>query len=175
MTTFLPIWLQGLTPYQQGDILYYVAFLVGQLLFLLNRASSAIRSKSNPIKSRSAYISANWDILLTRIALEAGVFIYARHIGVSGLIAIFTTWKMPVQIPQSGFSFGCMGYAVDSLVDWYAVSNKCPVWLQKWIKENIPSVVTYQSHTTQSGTDPKTGAPVTVEQTTTVEKTTPGK
>jgi hypothetical protein len=163
---------QNMSLHQKQDIAYYLAFLIGQLLFLLKRASSAIRSKSNPIKSRRAFFAQNWDILSIRVALEAAIFVLVRHVGLSDLIAMFTNWKMPIQLPQSGFGFGCMGYAVDSVVDWFAVSSKCPALLQRWIKENIPDVQVYESHTVQTGTD-STGAPVTVEKTVTVEKIVP--
>jgi hypothetical protein len=171
--TFFQNLMQHLTYPQLQDVGYYLAFLFGQCVFLLKRASSAIRSKSNPIKNRRAYWSANWDILTVRMACEAVLFVIFKHFGLTTILSWFTTWRLPIQVPQSAFGFACFGYASDSILDWISVSKKCPLWIQKWIKENIPDVQVYESHTVQQGTDKATGAPVTIEKDVKVTTNTP--
>jgi hypothetical protein len=149
------------------DFLYYLAFLGGQLLFILKRAASAIRNHSNPISSRRAFVYANWDVLLVRVAIELPIYYIWRHYPVNTILGLFTSWRVPsaFDFPQGAITFFTLGFIADSLLDWFGASSKAPVWL----KENIPNITVFSSHTVTSGTD-EAGAPVTVEKTVTVEK-----
>ena len=89
-----------LTQHQLGDLLYYLAFLGGQFLFILKRSAQAIRSKTNPIASRRAYLRANWDVLLIRVAIEAPIFYGYRHYDANTILGFFTAWKLPFAVPQ---------------------------------------------------------------------------
>jgi hypothetical protein len=141
-----------------------LAFLAGQFLFILKRASSAIRNKTNPIASRRAFIYANWDVLLIRVAIEAPFFYIYRHYDVNTILSFFTQWKAPFAFPQGSFPSAMLGYIADSLLDWFGASKFAPDWL----KENIPNVQVYTARSVQTGVD-SAGAPVTVEKTVTVE------
>jgi hypothetical protein len=154
-----------ITAHQYGDLLYYLAFVGGQALFILKRSAQAIRSKSNPINSRRAYLESNWDVLLIRMAIEAPMFYLYRHYDVNSILAFFTSWRAPFAFPQGAMASFSLGYIADSLLDWFGTSKVAPDWL----KENIPNVQVYAAHSVQSGVD-STGAPVTVEKTVTVEK-----
>ena len=149
------------------DLSFYLAFLAGQLLFVLKRAASAIRSKTNPTATRRAFIYANWDVLLIRVAIELPVYYIWRHDLVNGILAMFTSWQLPAafHFPQGAMVFFILGFIADSMLDWFGVSAKAP----EWLKENIPNIQVFASHTVQSGTD-AAGTSVTVEKTVTVEK-----
>jgi hypothetical protein len=156
------------------ELLCYVAFVLGQLLFVLKRAGSAIRSKTNPIKSRREYIYSNWDVLLIRLMLEGVVFIACWHIGFTKILSMFTTWQSPISFPPLPPFYLFFGFFIDSGLDWYGQSNIGPAFLRQFIKENVPDVQVYASKTTETGMD-STGAPVTIEKTVTVEKAPPAK
>jgi hypothetical protein len=158
----------SLTSHQVGDLLYYLAFLGGQSLFILKRSAQAIRSKTNPIKSRREYLKSNWDVLLIRVAIEAPIFYIFRHYDTNTILAFFTQWRTPFQIPQGAMTSFMLGYLSDSLLDWFGTSKVAPDWL----KENIPNVQVYASRSVQTGVD-DAGSPVTVEKTVTVEKVAP--
>lgn len=153
------------TQHQIGDLLYYLAFLGGQFLFMLKRSASAIRSATNPIKTRRAYFKANWDVLLIRTAIEGPIFYLYRHYDANTILAFFGSFRLPFALPQGAMSSFTLGYLADSLLDWFGTSKVAPDWL----KENIPNLQVYQQRTVQAGID-STGAPVTVEKTVTVEK-----
>jgi hypothetical protein len=158
-----------MTPHLSQDFIYYSAFLGGQLLFVLKRAASAIRNVKNPIASRRAFIYANWDVLLIRCVLELPFYWAYRHYAqANDILAHFTTWKIPLWLPQAAIAIFLLGYFVDSQLDKYGASPKAPAWL----KETIPGVTVYASHTVEAGKD-SAGADVTVEKTITVEKTPP--
>jgi hypothetical protein len=157
--------LTPLTPHMSQDFLYYFAFLGGQLLFILKRAASAIRSKTNPVKTRRAFIYANWDVLLIRCAIEFPIYFFFRHYDANSILSVFTSWRVPFTLPQGGMMSFSLGYIADSLLDWFGASAKAPDWL----KENIPSVQVFSSHSEQTGTD-AAGSPVTITKDVTVVK-----
>lgn len=118
----------------------YLAFVLGQLLFVLKRAASAIRNPNNTIKTRRDYLYANWDMLTIRILLEGVVFIACWHIGVAKILALFTSWQSPITFPAIPPFYFTLGFFVDSAVDWYAVSSIGPAFLREFVKENIPQI-----------------------------------
>jgi len=156
-----------LTPHQVGDVLYYAAFVGGQALFILKRSAQAIRSKTNPISSRTQYVKSNWDVLLIRMAIEAPIFYIFRHYDTNTVLAFFTQWRVPFQVPQGGMTSFLLGYLSDSLLDWFGTSKVAP----EWLKENIPNFQVLSAHTVATTTD-SSGAPITIEKTVTVEKVT---
>jgi hypothetical protein len=155
------------SPHLSQDLLYYLAFLGGQLLFVLKRAASAIRSKTNPIASRRAFLYANWDVLLIRCVIELPIYFAFRHYDSNLLLKIFTSWQVPswLHVPDGPIPIFTLGFVADSMLDWFGASAKAPSWL----KETIPGVQVYASRTTQATTD-ATGAAVTVEKTVEVTK-----
>lgn len=155
-----------ITSHLSQDVLYYLAFLGGQLFFMLKRAASAIRSKTNPIASRAAFFYANWDVLCIRCALEFPVYMAYRHYTqANGILHLFTTWSIPDWLPQVPWVIFLLGYVVDSKADQYLMSPKAP----EWLKETVPGMQVFSQHTVGQGTD-GTGAPVIIEKTVTVEK-----
>src|ERR1700682_4217263 len=72
--------------HQRGDIAYWFVFFLGQCLWVLVCAAAAIRSKHNPIKTRRAYLGANWDIFLGRFAVEILFFVIWRHVGLNDIL-----------------------------------------------------------------------------------------
>lgn len=122
----------GLFPHILLDVAYYLAFLGGQLLFILKRAAMAIRSKTNPTLTRRAYLYANWDVLGIRTCLESVVFWIWRHHLIGQVVAFFG-YAIPERIsvpvnPVVGF---ILGYIVDSLVDWASTSPKVPLLVRE--------------------------------------------
>jgi hypothetical protein len=121
-----------LVPHAVGDLIYYLAFLAGQGLFILKRAAMAIRSKSNPTLTRRGYLYANWDVLGIRTALESVVFWIWRHHLLSQLVALFG-YSIPdkISIPVHPMVAFILGYIVDSLVDWASTSPKVPLLVRE--------------------------------------------
>lgn len=118
------------------DLLLWLTFFGGEMVFVLKRASMATRSATNPTPSRWAYFKANSDLIFVRSVL-AFIFIYYpfRHFGVDWLLGIFG-WHMPVPI-QGGFVTSlALGYLSDSMLDWIGTQK----WVPNLLKETIPSV-----------------------------------
>jgi hypothetical protein len=132
-----------------GDVGLYLCFLLGQFLFILKRAASAIRNPVNPIKSRRQFIRANLDVLSIRAALEGLIIYYPwRHIALATILGWFhidATSGWPSEIIGTGIANGLvaaigLGYASDSALDGLSQWSKLPAWLSRWMKENIPPV-----------------------------------
>lgn len=123
------------------DALFYLAFIVGQLLFVLKRAGSAIRNPTTTIKTRWEYVNLNWDTILIRGVLEFLVIFYPwRHFSTAE-IAHFFGWNIGTwSLPDNPVVATLLGFASDSLLDWLAVSQKLPSFLQKWLSENVPQL-----------------------------------
>lgn len=135
-----------LTNHFGQDVALWLVFFSGQAIYLLKRAGNAIRSKSNPTKTRGQYIYHNWDIISIR-AIVAMVVIYIpwRHMNLAEIVGMFH-----VTIPMSldflvGLSSGAagawaLGYAADSILDWVSLWPKTPEWVRRWLKEQIPTL-----------------------------------
>ena len=142
-----------LTAHQYWDFVLWLVFFLGQCLFILKRAGSAIRSQTNPIKTRRAFLVANWDILLIRTAMEFVFYYVLRHVN-SGNLAGFFHIPLPSFIPADshmpmvGMFFS--GYFSDSGLDWVSQWSKLPQWAQKMIKENVPDLQTVIQVTKQT-------------------------
>ncbi|HEV8384005.1 MAG TPA: hypothetical protein VGQ11_03970 [Candidatus Acidoferrales bacterium] len=107
----------------------WTLYLSGQLVHVLKRAGMAVRSKSNRIGSRREFIAFNWDALLVRVVLCAGLF-WVLLTNPRGLTRIFmalgTNFTADVSIDLG--SALILGYFADSILDWMV--SKVP-WLQK--------------------------------------------
>lgn len=125
----------------QSDVISYVAFLLGQLLFLLKRAGSAMRNPSTKILTRWDYFKNNWDTFGIRALMESPFFYGWKHYGFASFVGLFG-WHMPVwmTVPDSPFTAFFLGYAADSLLDWVSMSPKLPEFFQRWVKENVPTM-----------------------------------
>lgn len=134
------IW-NSLDPFTQKSILYYLAFLVGQLLAILKRADISVRSQTNPTKTRWGYVRINFVPILIRTLIEL-VLIYLpyRHFDLSSLFLKFG-WNIPFAIPQSAFGAGTLGFVSDALLDWLGTLQTFPgstIEIPQWLKDQIP-------------------------------------
>jgi hypothetical protein len=131
----------NITPELQSDLLNYAAFVGGQMLFLLKRASSAIRNPGTNITTRGKFFSLNGTTILIRAAFEFPFFYGYRHYGLATL-AGWMGWVPPswLQVPSSPMVAFFLGYAADSLLDWLSMSTKIPAFLRSWISENVPKI-----------------------------------
>jgi hypothetical protein len=124
------------------DIAYYLLFFLGQMLFLLKRAGSAIRNSNTAIHTRRDYFYNNWDVILIRAVIELVVIYWPlRHFTIEQVLAVFNiNWDSPLlnTALNSSVGFFVCGYAADSLLDWLSVSPKLPQFLRDWIHENVP-------------------------------------
>lgn len=124
----------SLTEHTKWDLILYIPFIIGQALFVLKRASMAFRSPTNPTKSRWAYVTANFDILLIRAALELAFVYYPfRHFGIAWIVG-FLGWHPAVPIQGGAVTSFALGYLSDSILDWIGTQS----WVPSWLKENIP-------------------------------------
>lgn len=123
------------------DILYWLVFALGQLLFLLKRADLARRSPMNGVASMGAFFAFNWVTILYRSALEFVVpFWVYRHVDVNAMIAK-TGWNMPFQVPQSLVVSFVLGLFADFVMDWVAMQKSIAgIPIPSWLKENIPQL-----------------------------------
>ena len=139
-----------LSPHQIQDLLLYLPFLAGQLLYILKRAGFSMRA--GRAKTRRAYVYQNWDILLFRSVLEfILVFMPVRHYSPSQILEIFHVdlsgfptlafLSTPVSSPVSllGIGIGADGL-FDWAVDWASRSPKVPQGIKNWLTENIAPV-----------------------------------
>jgi len=146
----------------EWDFVLWLCFFLGQSLFILKRSAMAIRSKTNPLKTRRQYVYRNWDILTIRIAIETVLVYYPwRHGDLPAIFAHFG-WSVPFTIPNGGFAAAGLGYLSDSAIDWLSTWSKAPMW----IRENVPQLplviqTTEQTtvvHTTTLDLNPDEGA-----------------
>jgi hypothetical protein len=136
----------GLVPHHFTDLLYWLAFFGGQLLFILKRADLAVRSPLNAVNSKWQYFTINWVPLLIRTFIEF-VVIYTpyRDIPSDKIIAAFG-WNIPLKIPQSWVVAAALGYLSDSLMDWGAMQEKIlGIKVPSFIKETIPHLPEVQA------------------------------
>lgn len=134
------------------DVQFYIAFIFGQFLFLLKRAGSAVRNEGTTILTRRQYFKHNLDIITVRAALESIFFYYPfRHYSIAQLIKILpfgidiTNTDNPwlsflLTIPSSAVSAIGLGYVADSLLDGLSQWKRLPDFVQRWIKENVPTL-----------------------------------
>lgn len=102
---------------------WYILFLLclaGQLTYVLKRAAFAVRNPATTIRSRTAYVVSNWDVLLFRIIIcqffyWVGVAypnVLTKVIALAGMNMDMT---LPLATAIGAFGFGL---ASDVLLDW---------------------------------------------------------
>jgi hypothetical protein len=124
----IDLWAFGI-----NESVLYLAFFAGQCLYVLKRLSYAIRSTSNPIPTRRAYITRNWDLLFLRLVLGWVVFVLWEHMDLTGMIASHWNVVVPPLLAQSPFAGLMLGYSSDSMVDWALSSKRMPEWIRRVI------------------------------------------
>jgi hypothetical protein len=138
----------GITPHHLADVLLYLPFLAGQLVYIMKRAGFSMRA--GRAATRMEYIHRNWDILGFRSVLEF-ILIYmpARHLAPAQILSLvhinadsFTSLPF-LSSPMSGpVSLLALGIAADGLfdwlVDWASRSPKVPAPIKAWLSENVP-------------------------------------
>jgi hypothetical protein len=130
------------------DLLLYIPFLVGQLVYIMKRAGFSMRAGRAP--TRRAYIYQNWDILAFRSVLEF-ILVYTpfRHYSPNQLLTVFhvdlsgVSWLSFLQTPvESPVSFLFLGIGADGMFDWFvdwaSRSPKVPQPVRNWLTENVP-------------------------------------
>ena len=124
-----------------ADVGNYIAFVVGQNLFLLKRAGSAIRNPTANVNRIRDYYRANWDIALVRLTIEGLIFWAFQYYGLAKLVSLWG-WTLPswLILPNSFITYFPLGYAADSILDWLSMSPKLPNWIRTWIAENVPQM-----------------------------------
>jgi|HubBroStandDraft_6_1064221.scaffolds.fasta_scaffold1500834_1 hypothetical protein len=105
-------------PHWIADLILYIPFLLGQWLFILKRMGMAVRSKTNPIRTRREYLYRNWDLLTVRMALELGIFYMWRYNDLTGFINNHSSIHIDYVIPQGKIVALLLGYCADSGLDW---------------------------------------------------------
>lgn len=129
-------------------ILFYIAFLAGQGLFLLKRADSAIRNPTTTILRRRDFLYHNWVTILVRAAIElVAVFYPWQHFSTSQILAFFgwSAWAGLTAGFSSVATAFVLGFAADSILDWISISQKTPEFLRNWIRENVPQIPTIKN------------------------------
>lgn len=137
-----------LSNHQTEDILLYLVFLLGQLIYMMKRAGFSMRAGRAP--SRWRYITNNWDILTFRTVLEfIVVYVPIRHYSPNQILGIFhidlsniswlwflnTSVSSPISVLAAGI--GSDGI-FDWFVDWASRSPRVPDAIKKWLSEEIP-------------------------------------
>lgn len=133
-----------LTTEHLGDLLFLVAFFLGQCVWVFICAAAAIRNQNNPLRTRWEYVQLNWDILAIRFLFEA-ILIYMpwRHIGPQDILKFFgQTWQWPFAGSSGPGMYFVLGIAADSLFNAVSKSKKLPSWLTQWIQEKVPQITT---------------------------------
>ena len=123
------------------DIIFYLVFLCGQMLFILKRAGSAIRNQQTTITTRWQFVMFNWDTITIRGVIEFAMIFYPwRHFTMTQILSFFGYQRDPLPIPDSPVTSLLLGYASDSLLDWLSMSQKLPSFFRDWIHENVPKL-----------------------------------
>lgn len=134
------------------DVINWLAFALGQGLFLLKRADLARRSPLNGVKSIGEFFSRNWITLIFRGAIEFCLIFWPYRHNWADLVIAKLGWNFHVHVPQSLVLAFLLGLASDMLMDWAVMQDsiagvKIPVKL----KENIPQLPQVQQLVSQLG------------------------
>lgn len=124
------------------DIGYWLAFALGQLLFLLKRADLARKSPLNGLPTIKAFFALNWITILYRSVLEFGLILYPyRHMDINSLIDKIGWLPDSIRIPQSVVLAFFLGLFSDYLMDWIAMQDSIAGFkIPKFLKESIPQL-----------------------------------
>lgn len=134
------------------DLLLYIPFLIGQMLYILKRAGFSMRA--GRATTRRAYFYQNWDILIFRGGITLLIYGAARHYALGDLLRLFHVdlsgvgWFTALNTPiNSPLAFFGLGIGADSLVDWGVdwasrdTNTKVPAWIKTWLRENVPPII----------------------------------
>lgn len=123
------------------DIIYWLAFALGQALFLLKRADLAAKSPLNGVRTKRNFFYLNWVTIIYRSAVEFVFPFYVfRHVDPNVLMAGMS-WHLPFSIPQNGVFFFVLGLFSDLIMDWAAMQKSVMgIPVPSWLKENIPQL-----------------------------------
>jgi hypothetical protein len=137
--------LDLISTHHLGDIVYWALFFLGQCIWVLICCAAAIRSTHNPIKSRRAYIKANWDIFLIRFIAEWILIYYPyRHYSLNDVLTFFHVgYQLPISMGNSPIATIALGTGSDVILNTFAKWQGAPSWLQPvqaFILERIPQV-----------------------------------
>lgn len=137
-----------LSPHEIEDVLLYVPFLFGQLIYIMKRAGFSMRAGRAP--TRWQYVYRNWDILAFRSVLEfLLIYLPIRHYSPAQFLGLFhvdlggVSWLTFLQNPVAS-PWSCLGAGIgadglfDWLVDWASRSTKVPAPIRTWLTENVP-------------------------------------
>lgn len=102
-----------------NQFVLWLLFAAGQTAHILKRASMAVRSKTNSIRSRREYFVFCWDILLIRIALCSSLFCWAlyRPDFIRHLVELLGV-NLQVDFRIDTGTALVVGYFADSILDW---------------------------------------------------------
>ncbi len=119
--------------YQHTTAAVWLLYLLGQFVHMLKRAGMAVRSKSNRIRSRFEFIAFNWDALLIRVVLCAGLFwvLLTNPRGLTRILSLLGS-DLTVDVSVDLGTALIFGYFADSVLDWMV--SKIP-FLQKELPE----------------------------------------
>lgn len=147
MTLTMTLTMFSMTAHHEEDLVLYLPFLFGQLIYIVKRAGFSMRA--GRATSRWGYVYQNWDIILFRSALEfCLIFMPIRHFAPAQMLSF-------LHIDVSGFSWGAdlatpvsspaatlfagigADGAFDWLIDWASRSPKVPPVVKNWLTENV--------------------------------------
>ncbi len=128
-------------------VLLVVMFYLGILLRLLQRASTAFRSKINTYPSRWSFVLRNWDVFLLRSAINTALFavwlrdpgLLSKGIAYLGVTPAIADW---LTVPPTLTTAAGFGFFVDLALDWLQlmiVDSPKFAWLPSVFKGEIPS------------------------------------
>jgi hypothetical protein len=144
----LMLMMMSMTPEHKQDLMLLLPFLLGQLVYIMKRASFSMRAGRAP--TRWQYVYRNWDILVFRSVLEfLLIYMPIRHFSPDQLLNVFHIdvshiesldfLYNPVSSPVSIFGAGIASDGLfDWLVDWASRSTKIPAPIKAWLTENVP-------------------------------------
>ena len=125
------------------DIVYWLVFISGQMMFLLKRADLARRSPLNGVISIGSYFVTNWVVIVQRLAFESLFLFLYRHPDFPSQLGLHFTLPLAKQSLVLAF-FG--GFFADAILDWIAMQNTLlGITIPSWIKESIPQLPQVQN------------------------------
>ena len=111
------------------DHVMWGAYLLGQLLHSLKRASVSASSSISGTKSIAAFYKLNWVAISVRLVLMCAAVSYAHgHPDMITKLLSFAGVHLPFDLPFTNSTVVIYGYFGDSTLDW--VLSKIPA-LQK--------------------------------------------
>jgi hypothetical protein len=135
--------MEVIMTYFEWDIIFWLFFVSGQLMFMLKRADLARRSPLNGVPSIAAYFKTNWVIILQRLAFEVIFLFVYRYPGFPNELGLH--FSLPV-IKQSLVLSFFGGFFADALLDWATMQDSIiGIKVPKWVKESIPQLPQVQA------------------------------